>query len=350
MLNFSNTLYPYTMTSDSLATFPRYRRYAIDIRSGFEYIQLMNPTNDYLAFSFSALNDQSWTILPCSGIVAPISSVDICVKITNLKKYSNKSYQFKLQWIEVKRTGLIASYIEKNKQQLCNEKTPSNLLSILLAHDIQDQSVIQERLLCANVTSNVKAEYLKTSSVPKYQLKAVPQSITTNLERNDILPITFSSTNRTGKTSVLSLRNIAKDSILLYKILVYGKQRQLFSVYNSWGSIQPYDGTTIQFKAHDKTAADIQGGHFKMLWCLVPIDGEIGDWMRSNVNKGPHVLQNIQNSFPEVKVNTAMLRATMSHHDTTAQMEPKHSPKSNSSRKLMLKCVMGKSLGIYQWQ
>lgn len=336
------------MTSDSLATFPLYRRYTIDIRSGMEYIQLMNPTNDYLAFSFTALKDQSWTILPCSGIVAPISSANIFIKIAALKRFSSKSYQFKLQWIEVKRAGMIANYIDKNKDQLCNENAPSNLLSILLAHDVHDESVIQERLLCANVTSNVKTECLNAMSVPKYQLKAVPQSTT----RISALPITFSPSKASGRSSVLSLRNISKDSVLLYKILVYGKQRQMFSVGNSWGSIQPESGTIIQFKAHDKTAVDIRNGHFKMLWCLVPMQGEIGDWMRANVNKDPHQLQRIQKRFPEVRVNTAMLRTTVFHNPQTMPTKDSltNSPKKNANRKLMLKCVMGKSLGIYQWQ
>ncbi|CAO3677649.1 unnamed protein product [Umbelopsis ramanniana] len=349
------------MTSDSMAAFPRYRRHIIDIRSGVERLQIMNPTNGYLAFSFSSLNEQSWTIFPSSGIIEPAANATIEIKINNLTKFSNRTYQFKLQWIEVKRTGLIANYVDRNKQQFSLERTPSNLLSILLAQDLHEESMIQERLLCVNLSSNVKDEYLKPSvslsSVRRYKLKTVPQSTSRNFELNAALPILFSTTKPSGKTSLLSLRNVAKDSILVYKILVYGKQRSLFSVHNSWGIVQPDSRTTIQFKSHGDTGIKTQGGLFKMLWCLIPLKDEIGDWVGKNVYNDSHQLQEIQARFPGVQVNTAMLRTTLSDDKAEAQIEDRHvakdikdTPKINSNRKLVLKCVMGKSLGIYQWQ
>jgi MSP (Major sperm protein) domain len=349
------------MTSDSMAAFPRYRRHIIDIRSGVERLQIMNPTNGYLAFNFRSLNEQSWTIFPSSGIIEPSASATIEIKIINLTKSSNRTYQFKLRWIEVKRTGLIANYVEKNKQQFTLERTPSNLLSILLAQDLHDESTIQERLLCVNLSAHVRDKYLKpsssVSSMRRYQLKAVPQSVSRNFELNAALPILFSTTKPSGKTSLLSLRNVAKDSILIYKILVYGKQRPLFSVHNSWGIIQPDARTTIQFKSHGDTGIKTQGGLFKMLWCLIPLKGEIGDWVGKNVHNDSHQLQGIQARFPGVRVNMAMLRTTLSEDKPETQMEDRHvakdiknAPKINSNRKLVLKCVMGKSLGIYQWQ
>ncbi|KAG2188901.1 hypothetical protein INT44_004041 [Umbelopsis vinacea] len=344
-----------------MATFPRYRRHIIDIRSGVERLQIMNPTNGYLAFSFRSLNEQSWTIFPSSGIIEPAASATIEIKIKNLTKVSNRTYQFKLQWIEVKRTGLIANYVEKNKPQFSLERTPSNLLSILLAQDLHEESMIQERLLCANLSANVRDEYLKpsssVSSVRRYQLKAVPQSASRNFELSAALPILFSTTKPSGKTSILSLRNVAKDSILVYKILVYGKQRPLFSVHNSWGILQPDSRTTIQFKSHGDTGIKTQGGLFKMLWCIIPLNSEIGEWVGKNVHNNSHQLQEIQARFPGVQVNTAMLRTTLLADNAEAQMEDKHvvrdiksSATTNSNRKLVLKCVMGKSLGIYQWQ
>ncbi|KAH8556319.1 hypothetical protein BGW37DRAFT_462618 [Umbelopsis sp. PMI_123] len=349
------------MTSDSMVAFPRYRRHIIDIRSGTERVQIMNPTNGYLAFSLSSLNENSWTVFPCSGIIEPTGSTNIEIKIKNLTKFPSRAYQFKLQWIEIKRSGLIASYVEKNKQQLCLERTPSNLLSILLAQDLHDESMIQERFLCVNISAQVRTEYLKlsasSSSVRQYQLKVMPQSSLRSFELNTALPILFSNTEPSGKTSMLLLRNVAKDSVLIYKILVYGKQRPLFSVHNSWGLIEPDKEKIIQFKSHGDTGINTQGGLFKMLWCLIPVQGEMGEWIRTNVNNDSHVLQRIQTRYSGVRVFTAMLRTTLSEDKAESHMDVRHvtkavqhSPKTNSNRKLVLKCVMGKSLGIYQWQ
>jgi hypothetical protein len=334
------------MTSDSIAAFSRYRRYCIDIRFKTEQVQLMNPTHDYMAFCLSAMNDQCWSITPCSGIIAPLTSVNITIKIKHYKRSSVRGQQFKLKWIEIKRNGMIASYIQKNKSQLCKPEPPVNLLSILLAQDFQDESVMQERLIYANFSASMKAQY-RRQSVPKYQLKAVPQLTSNEQKRISALPIMFSSPNQTSSVSLLSLRNISQDSVLLFRILVYGKQRAMFSLSNSWGMIEPKQETNIYFKAHLDTAATGQTGHFKMLWCLIPVKGEMMDYMQANVTKDRHQLQHLQNHFPDLKVYNAMLQTSA----RTDQVLPKPdtSPVSPTG-KLVLKCVMGKSLGIYQKQ
>ncbi|KAG2182485.1 hypothetical protein INT43_007415 [Umbelopsis isabellina] len=334
------------MTSDSIAAFSRYRRYCIDIRFMKEQIQLMNPTHDYMAFCLTALNDQCWNITPCSGIIAPLTSANITITIKYNKSSSTRGQQFKLKWIEVKRNGLIASYIHKNKSQLCKSDPPINLLSILLAQDFQDESVIQERLIHANISASMKAQYRQ--SVPKYQLKAVPQLTSNGQKRIAALPITFSSPNQTNSNvSLLSLRNISQDSVMLFRILVYGKQRTMFSVSNSWGMIEPKQEKNIYFKAHPVTAALGQNGYFKMLWCLIPVKGEMLNYMQANVPNDRHQLQRLQNHFPDLKVYNAMLQA--SARTDQVLPNPDTSPISPSG-KLVLKCVMGKSLGIYQKQ
>ncbi|RUS27853.1 hypothetical protein BC938DRAFT_482641 [Jimgerdemannia flammicorona] len=361
---------------------------SVEFRTPIELIKLVNPTQRIILFNIATFTQNAFRVTPGGGRMDPSKEFEFRVELIStaeprqIQETIHDTRQFYFEWIELPTRTPMSDWLDHNPQEV-RDGTAIQSLRNLFATEAVDakwavpqQETINARFSAAmawNRRARTPPSTLTQTPRPTTSISATAPSLKANII-GDIL--SYRHPLRPGASALLQLANTSPQHIVIFKWLI-AASKPLFGDGTGYryyvrphsGRIDPEMETGIKFVIDTgrRQRVGSEGEHsekFKLRWIEAERGTEIGDWVEREltVNESDRtrwVEMTCARWGNRVKVHEWKMRTLFEEGDDEGEMEvdeaeeaavkqEKGSP-GRSANRLSLRCVLGQSIGLYQW-